>query len=158
MMLDEVYGPIGIHHLPKSLTWETDRPSVPLLAWGVYLTIDDVAKIARLIENRGAYNGTQLLSKAGLAEALYDTNVRGLPTGASNRYGVNTYHLTVWHENYTTSAGRTYTIPSMSGYGGNLVKIMPNGIIGFRMGNGGAKPVEQMIVIADELFPFDKYN
>jgi hypothetical protein len=81
-----------------------------------------------------------------------------LPAGASNRYGENTYHLTVWHENYTTTSGKTYTIPSMNGYGGNLVKIMPNGIIGFRMGNGGDKPVEQMIVIADKLFPFDQYN
>ena len=158
MMLDEVYGPIGIHHLPMSRTRETDRPAVPLLAWGLYVTIDDVAKIAGLIENRGMHNGEQLLSKAGLAEALYDTDVRGLPTGASNQYGVNTYHLTVWHENYTTSSGKTFTIPSMNGYGGNLVKIMPNGIIGFRMGNGGNKPVEQMIVIADKLLSFDQNN
>jgi hypothetical protein len=129
-----------------------------LLAWGLYVTIDDVAKIAGLIENRGMHDGEQLLSKAGLAEALYDTDVRGLPTGGSNRYGVNTYHLTVWHENYKTNSGSTYTIPSMIGYGGNIIKIMPNGIIGFRMGNGGNKPVEQMIVIADELLPFDQFN
>jgi CubicO group peptidase (beta-lactamase class C family) len=156
MMLDEVYSPIGIHHLPMSRTWETDRPSVPLLAWGVYTTIDDVAKIAGLIENRGMHNGDQLLSKAGLAEALYDDGMQGLPTGGSNRYGVNTYHLTVWHENYETSSGSTYTIPSMNGYGGNHIKIMPNGMIGFRMGNGGGKPVEQMIVVADKLSTFDE--
>jgi hypothetical protein len=46
----------------------------------------------------------------------------------------------------------------MNGYGGNIVKIMPNSIIGFRMGNGGNRPVEQMIVIADELLPFDENN
>lgn len=158
MMLDEVYGPIGVHHLPMSQTWETDRPAVPLLAWGVYPTIDDVAKITDLIQNGGEHDGEQLLSRAGLAEALYDTDVRGLPTGDSNRYGVNTYHLTVWHENYTTDSGETYTIPSMAGYGGNVVKIMPNGIIGFRMGIGGSKPVEQMIVIANALLPFDENN
>ena len=158
MLLDEVYRPIGIHHLPMSQTWETDRPAVPLLAWGIYVTIDDVAKIAGLIENRGMHNGEQLLSNAGLAEALYDTGVKGLPTGGSNEYGINTYHLTVWHENYKTSSGTMHTIPTMLGYGGNIVKIMPNGIIGFRMGNGGNKPVEQMIVIADELLPFDENN
>lgn len=157
MMLDEVYGPIGVHHLPMSRTWETDRPGVPLLAWGVYVTIDDVAKIAGLIQSGGIYDGVQLLSKAGLAEALYKTDIRGLPTGASNKYGINTYHLTVWHENYTTSSGKTYTIPSMNGYGGNIVKLMPNGMIGFRMGNGGSKPVEQIIVIADKIRPFDDY-
>ena len=156
MMLDEVYGPIGVHHLPQSRTWETDRPAVPLLAWGVYITIDDTAKIARLIENRGKHDGVQILSKAGLAEALYDTDVRGLPNGGSNRFGTNTYHLTVWHENFTTDAGKTYTIPTMNGYGGNFVKLMPNGMIGFRMGNGGGKPVEQMIIIADKLSSFDQ--
>ena len=156
MMLDEVYEPIGVHHLPQSRTWETDRPAVPLLAWGVYITIDDTAKIARLIENRGKHDGVQILSKAGLAEALYDTDVRGLPNGGSNRFGTNTYHLTVWHENFTTDAGKTYTIPTMNGYGGNFVKLMPNGMIGFRMGNGGGKPVEQMIIIADKLSSFDQ--
>jgi len=155
MMLDEVFEPIGVHHLPMSRTLETDRPGVPLLAWGVYATIDDVAKIAGLIQNRGLHESVQLLSKTGLAEALYDTEVRGLPTGGSNRFGTNTYHLTVWHENYRSSSGENYTIPTMLGYGGNIVKLMPNGIIGFRMGNGGNKPVEQMIVIADKIQPFD---
>ena len=155
MMLNDVFAPIGVHHLPMSRTMETDRPGVPLLAWGVYATIDDVAKIAGLIQNRGLHDSVQLLSKTGLAEALYDTEVRGLPTGGSNRFGTNTYHLTVWHENYRSSSGENYTIPTMLGYGGNIVKLMPNGIIGFRMGNGGNKPVEQMIVIADKIRPFD---
>jgi len=157
MMLDEVFEPIGVHHLPMSRTVETNRPGVPLLAWGVYVTVDDVAKIAGLIQNRGSHNGVQLLSKAGLAEALYDTDIRGLPTGASNRYGTNTYHLTVWHENYRTSSEKNYTIPTMLGYGGNIVKLMPNGVIGFRMGNGGSRPVERMIVIADQIRPFDAH-
>jgi len=156
MMLDEVYRPIGIHHLPQSQTWETDRPRVPLLAWGVYLTLDDVGKIGSLLQNGGAHNGVQLLSKAGLAEALYQTDVRGHPTGGSNEYGINTYHLTVWHENFKTASGTNYTIAGMNGYGGNIVRLMPNGMIGFRMGNGGNKPVEQMIVVSDAIRPFDK--
>lgn len=156
MMLDEVYRPIGIHHLPQSQTWETDRPRVPLLAWGVYLTVDDVGKIGGLLQNGGVHNGVQLLSKAGLAEALYQTDVRGLPTGGSNGFGIETYHLTVWHENYKTASGTTYTIPGMNGYGGNLVRLMPNGMIGFRMGNGDNMPVEQMIVVSDRIRSFDK--
>jgi len=158
MMLDEVYRPIGIHHLPQSRTWETDQAGVPLLAWGVYLTVDDITKIGTLLQNGGVHDGVQLLSKAGLAEALYKTDVRGLPTGGSNVYGTNTYHLTVWHENYRTDSGNTYTIPTMAGYGGSIVKLMPNGMIGFRMGNGGNKPVEQMIVIADNIRSFDKHS
>jgi len=158
MMLDEVYRPIGIHHLQQSQTWETDRPRVPLLAWGVYLTIDDAVKIGSLLQNGGAHNGVQLLSEAGLAEALYQTDIRGLPNGGSNTYGLNSYHLTLWHENFKTASGTNYTIPGMAGYGGNLVRLMPNGMIGFRMGNGGNKPVEQMIVVSDAIRPFDSYS
>jgi len=158
MMLDEVYRPIGIHHLQQSQTRETDRPRVPLLAWGVYLTIDDAVKIGSLLQNGGAHNGVQLLSEAGLAEALYQTDIRGLPNGGSNKYGINSYHLTLWHENFKTASGTNYTIPGMAGYGGNLVRLMPNGMIGFRMGNGGNKPVEQMIVVSDAIRPFDSYS
>ena len=158
LMTDEVYGPIGIHHMPQSTTIETDRPGVPLLAWGLYVTIDDVAKIAGLLQNGGTHDGKQLLSKAVLAEAFYETDVRGLPTGDSNEFGENSYHLSFWHSNYTTASGKTYTIPTMSGYGGNIVKLMPNGIIGFRMGNGGDKPVEQMVVIADKIRSFDDFD
>ncbi len=158
MMLDEVYRPIGIHHLPKSRTWEKDRPPVPLLAWGVYLSVDDIAKISGLMQNGGKHQGVQLLSGQGLAEALYETPVRGLTTGGSNQYGPGSYHLTVWHEQFATQSGRTYTIPSMAGYGGNIIKLMPNGMTGFRMGNGGDKPVEQMIVIADRMRPFDTHR
>jgi hypothetical protein len=46
----------------------------------------------------------------------------------------------------------------MSGYGGNIVQLMPNGIIGFRLGNGGGKPLEQMMLIADRIRPFDDHG
>ncbi len=158
MMLDEVYRPIGIHHLPMNRTTEANRKGVPLLAWGLYVTIDDIAKIAGLLQNGGVHDGIRLLSEAGVAEALYETDVRGLPTGDANEFGPKTYHLSLWHEDYVTASGKRYTAPRMSGYGGNIVQLMPNGIIGFRFGNGGDVPLERMTIIADRMRPFDKYT
>lgn len=158
MMLDEVYTPLGIHHMPQNTTIEIDRPGVPLLGWGIYVTIDDVAKIGRLLQQGGAYNGKQLLSKAGIAEALYETDIHGLPTGDANEFGTKTYHLSFWHEPYISASGKTYTAPQMRGWGGNVVQLMPNGIIGFRMGNGGYADVEQMLLIADKIRPFDNHR
>lgn len=158
MMIDEVYLPIGIHHMSMSRTRESGGPGVPLLAWGIYLTIDDIAKIAGLLQNGGVHEGVHLLSEAGMAEALYETDVRGLPTGEKNKFGAKTYHQSLWHENYVTESGKTYATPRMSGYGGNIVYLMPNGIIGFRMGNGGGKPLEQMIIVADKILPFDEHG
>ncbi len=157
MMLDEVYRPIGIHHLSMTRTREPQKPGTPMLAWGIYVSIDDIAKIARLLQDGGMHDGVQLLSRAGLAEAMYETDVRGLPTGEENQFGAKSYHLSLWHENYITDSGRHYAAPRMSGYGGNIVQLMPNGIIGFRFGNGGDKPLEQMTIVADRIRPFDSH-
>ena len=157
MMVDEVYRPIGIRHLSMTHTREPDERGTPILAWGIYVSIDDIAKIAMLIQNGGMHDGVQLLSKAGIAEALYETDVRGLPTGRSNIHGDKSYHLTFWQEDYVTESGNTYAAPRMSGYGGNIVQLMPNGMIGFRFGNGEDVPLEQMTIVADKIRPFDDH-
>ncbi len=157
MMVDEVYRPIGIHHISMTHTREKDERGTPMLAWGIYVSIDDIAKISMLVQNGGMHNGIQLLSREGISEALYETKIRGLPTGESNIHGVKSYHLTLWHEDYVTEDGGTHNAPRMSGYGGNIVQLMPNGIIGFRIGNGGDVKLEQMTIIADQIRSFDKY-
>ncbi len=58
--------------------------------------------------------------------------------------------------NPRAAAGRR-AAPRMSGYGGNIVQLMPNGMIGFRFGNGGSVPLERMTVVADKIRPFDEY-
>ena len=158
MMVDEVYRPIGIHHISMTHTREKDERGTPMLAWGIYVSIDDIAKISMLIQNGGMHNGIQLLSREGISEALYETEIRGLPTGESNIHGAKSYHLTLWHEDYVTEDGGKHNAPRMSGYGGNMVQLMPNGIIGFRIGNGGDVRLEQMTIIADQIRSFDNYS
>ena len=46
----------------------------------------------------------------------------------------------------------------MVGWGGNIVQLMPNGIVGFRFGNGGGVELEQMMLIANSIRPFDEFN
>lgn len=156
MMTEEVYRPIGIHHLQSTGTKDAGLAMVPFLGWGIYATLDDLAKVARLLQDGGSHNGEQLLSRAGIAEAFYETDVRGLPTGASNDYGAKSYHLSLWHENFVGASGRVHTAPKMVGWGGVIVQMMPNGMIGFRIGNGGAPAIEQMMLIADKMRPFDE--
>ena len=158
MMVEEVYRPIGIHHISMTHTRESNERGTPILAWGIYVSIDDIAKISMLIQNGGKHNGMQLLSKEGISEALYETEIRGLPTGESNVHGDKTYHLTFWHENFVTESGVLHQAPRMSGYGGNIVQLMPNGMIGFRIGNGGDVTLEQMTIIADQIKAFDQHN
>ena len=155
MMLEEVYRPIGIHHLTHNQTIETDgKPVVPHSGWGLYMTLDDIAKISKLLQNEGMHEGKQLLSKAKLAEALYQTKKRGLPTGGSNKFGKTTYHMSLWHSSYRTESGLLTSVAEMHGWGGILVMLMPNGISGFRIGNGGYQSLE-FHDAANHIRPFD---
>ncbi|MFK8019134.1 MAG: serine hydrolase [Pseudomonadales bacterium] len=155
MMFDEVYRPLGIHHLPINRTKEEGgAPGVAFLAWGMYLTADDTAKIGTLLQNGGRHKGKQLLSANKLAEALYQRDTRGLPMGDSNEYGEGSYHMTLWHYPYRTLSGALTSTGLMVGWGGNVVSLIPNGMIGYRYGNGGYVGVEGAVRVADRIRPF----
>ncbi len=154
MITGEVYRPIGIHHMSSKFTTEPDgSQGVPFLGWALFMTVDDIAKISMLLQNGGRHEGEQILSPTKLAEALYQTDQRGLPTGASNEFGDHSYHMSIWHTPYAGASGFTTSVPEMHGWGGMLVCLMPNGMTGFRLGNGGTRSLE-MIEAADRIRPF----
>ena len=154
MMTGEVYGPIGVRHISTKFTVEPDgSQGVPFLGWGLFMTVDDIAKLSMLLQQGGQHDGRQILSPTKLAEALYRTEKRGLPTGESNEYGKNSYHMALWHTPYATESGFTTSTAEMHGWGGMLVCLMPNGITGFRIGNGGTRSLE-MIRVGDHIRPF----
>jgi hypothetical protein len=145
MMTAEVYQPIGIHHMTTKFTAEPDgSQGVPFLGWALFMTVDDIAKISMLLQNGGRQGDEQILSPARLAEALYQTGKRGLPTGAANAFGDHSYHMSFWHTPYASESGVVTSVPEMHGWGGMLVCLMPNGITGFRIGNGGTRSLEMI--------------
>jgi CubicO group peptidase (beta-lactamase class C family) len=155
MMLNEVYRPIGVHHLSFTRTKETaGEIAVPFMAWGMYMSVDDIAKIAKLLHNGGRFNNEQILSPTKLKEALYQNDIRGLPSGRSNQFGEKSYHMTMWHSPFQVESGDSFSIPEMHGWGGMLVALMPNGMTGYRLGNGGFKPHENMTDVAHKITPF----
>ena len=102
-------------------TQEADgQRGIPLLSMGLYPTIDDVAKLTTLLQQGGQHQGQQLLSATKLAEALYHTDARGLPSGHTNRFGEGRYHLSFWSVPYRTATGCFFQIPYMLGAGAIL--------------------------------------
>lgn len=155
MVVDEVYRPIGIQYAPILRTVEPDGSrGVPIFGYGLHPTVDDVAKVAALYHNGGQYGGQQLLHPGKLAEALYQTASVGLPTGDTNRYGQVMYNLSFWSEPYRAAGGRLLQIPYMSGFGGNHVVLMPNGITTFRFSDAYVYGVGSMVNAADAIIPF----
>jgi len=156
MVVDEVYRPIGIFHAPMLHTIETDGSrGVPILGFGLSPTIDDVAKLATLFQNGGRHDGQQLLPAERIAEALYRaSDTAGLPLGPRTQFGSPRYHLSFWSIPYRTNSGCFFQIPYMSGYGGNIVALLPNGISAFRFADAMSYDQEALVLAAEAIRPF----
>jgi hypothetical protein len=155
MVVNDVFRPLGIFYAPMLHTQEVDGGrGIPILAYGLYPTIDDVAKLTTLLQHGGQHEGRQLLSAAKLAEALYKTKAMGLPSGLKNQYGEARYHLSFRSEPYRTATGCVFHIPVMAGLGGNIVALLPNGISAFRFADGGYYDVGTMVLAGEALRPF----
>jgi len=156
MVVDEVYRPIGIFHAPMLHTIETDGSrGVPILGFGLSPTIDDVAKLATLFQNGGRHDGQQLLPANKVADALYRAgDTAGLPLGPTTQFGSPRYHLSFWSIPYRTKSGCFFQIPYMSGYGGNTVALLPNGISAFRFADAMSYDQESLVLAGEAIRPF----
>lgn len=134
MLANEVYRPIGVAHAPTNRTIEADgRQGQPIMAFGLYATLGDLAKIAQLYHARGQHNGVQILHAGKIDELLYGTQQRGLSTGYQNQFGRIRYFRSFWHVFFHSHEGCRLYIPEMHGWGGNIVSLMPDNVTGIRL-------------------------
>jgi|ERR1700728_182654 hypothetical protein len=142
-----VYKPI---HLSQGglTTLRTDNSATgkPFGGYGLFLIQDDVAKIGRLLNNRGGMiDGTQLLEPIRLKESLFRTADPAsvslpVPWSETPVQNVYRYHNYFWARHMTTAEFPQYHcdfwVPLMSGYGGNSVLLLPNGATFYVFGDG----------------------
>jgi CubicO group peptidase (beta-lactamase class C family) len=162
MLEEEVYRPIGIHHAAINRTIESDgSKGQPLMAFGYYPTLSDIAKIATLYQNKGRHGDEQILYAPMIEKMLAGSDDRGLPTGDTNAYGGQRYFMSLWNSRFDASSTCRLYIPAGIGWGGNIVALMPNGMIGIRLsknwnGNNAAADYTGMATVANRLEPFCK--
>jgi len=155
-MLDEVYRPIGIAHLTTTHTLGPDP--VPLGAFGLFLTLDAAAKIARLLHDGGRRGAEQVLSAVRTAEALGRAGLAPRLTGRTSAAGAIGYRSTFWFHPFRARDGVIHRIPTMNGYGGNVVALFPNGMTGLRFAHdiGGDErwSLDGLAHVAEAIRPF----
>jgi hypothetical protein len=155
MVVEEVYRPIGIYHAPIMRTIEPDGGrGLPIFGYGLYPTVDDIAKVARLYHDGGSHDGEQLLHAGRLAAALHQVEGAGLPNGERNAAGEARYSYSFWSLPYRSAGGDFYQVPFMTGYGGNQVVVMPNGVTAFRLADAFIYDVDSMVRVGEALRPF----
>ena len=151
----EVFQPIGIFHAPMMHTPEADgEPGIPHLSVGLYPTIDDVAKLATLLQHGGRHQGHQLLSAAKLAEALYQTKVMGLPSRCRTGSAWAAITCRFGRCPIAPPPGASSRSPYAAGWGGNVVVLLPNGISAFRFADGDHYDVNTMVLAGETIRPF----
>jgi hypothetical protein len=138
-LTEEVFRPIGVHHMTMMRVADEDgNGTVPLMASGLRLTVDDVGKIVTLLQNGGYHDGQRLLHEGRLLDALYRTGqLAGLPSGKSFEFGDQAYHASFWSLPHRTAEGAYFQVPFMSGAGGNTIFLAPNGVSTFVFTDSG---------------------
>jgi hypothetical protein len=155
----EVFRPIGIYQAPTNMTIESDGPhgrGQPMLAYGYYPTLDDLAKIAALYQHHGAWNRRQLLNRSLVNRLLPRSSPapQALPASEDGAQ----HYLTDWHiQRVESTQGCTTYVPQMEGWGGNTVTVLPGGVTLIRMRNNWvgdpSDPQVEINALADELAP-----
>jgi len=162
MVAEEVLRPIGISHSPLVRTREPGGKDGP--AWfsaGYYPTLDDLAKIALLFQDHGVHDGKQLLHRR-LTDATLEARDAldkdgdgsdGLPVVRDGEKPANLYRMAFHFTPFTGSAsGKRHYLPTLSGYGENIVTLFPGRIVSIRTAKVGEIPEgEQAEVGPDDM-------
>ena len=133
----QVLLPLGIDRLPVRRTTEPDGSrGTPLFGAGMYATLEDTLKLARLFQNHGRHRDKQLLHRELTARAVSNGLSRGYPNGWRTGSGEGHYEMGFWLTPHKRLFRCGLRIPVMAGFGGNYVIVMPNRTIGLRFADG----------------------
>lgn len=123
---ENVLVPIGAEDFGLMYTRDEDPSrAVPILGFGAYPTLDNAAKIARLIWDEGQHEGTQLLNRNRVREALGRIEWQGYPAGSAR------YSHSLWSKNVMVGMRRV-GVSFMEGLGDNRIVFFPSGLISFQ--------------------------
>jgi len=137
---DSVYKPLQMSRGSlTTLRTGNSQTGRPFGGYGLFFTLDDIAKLGRLLNNDGgAINGVQILDPVRLRRSLFRTahpSTLGVPVPDWTKVTVAhtfRYNNLFWAKDMTTAEFPQYHcnfwVPFMSGYGGITVLLLPNGV------------------------------
>lgn len=126
MLKHEVYRPIRIHHLSNTFTTEEDGSrGQPWWNQGYFATLDDLAKLALLYQNHGAWDGHQILHR-GLVDTLLPTTTQP----PQDRSPDPAYYMNWWIRNVDS-----WWVAYMLGWGDNRVTLLPRDQVTIQIAN-----------------------
>ncbi len=154
----DIYAPLKLSPTARTTRRTYDDQAQPFFGWGLFLHADDIAKLGQFIgPDHGAINGQQLLESTLLDQAMQrDPTQRGLQTAHLKNFR---YQHGFWARNLQKELGcdKPTWIPFMSGFGGILVVMLPNGAIWYSAADDGELPSIDFAKPAIELAKLGDY-
>lgn len=139
----DVLQAIGADYFSLRLTVENDSTQgIPILAYGARPTLDEAAKIARLLIQEGTHEGRQLLHRKTVQEALGRSSWSGYDT--RNDFRGARYRHSFWSRTIRT-AGCEVEASYMLGFGANYVVFLPSDVVVFRFMDEFDMDVERLV-------------
>lgn len=150
----EVLNPVGIVALPMMHSEERDGSrGVPLLGTGAYPTLQEAAKLVRLLARRGRHGDRQLLSATAIDQALDWQQDNGLATAPDFDRATGTYKFSFWRQPHVARDGAVITVCFMAGYGGSIVAMLPNSTACIRFSDDQDYDLHEIVRVAERLRP-----
>ena len=153
----DLYAPLRLSPTARTTRRSYDAVAQPFFGWGLFLHADDLAKLGRFLgPDRGNIDGEPLLDAALLDQAMQrDPARRGLQAAHLQNFR---YQHGFWARNLRAELGckQPTWVPFMSGFGGILVVMFPNGAVWYSVADDGelasidfAGPAIELAKLAD---------
>ena len=152
----EVFRPIGIFHAPIVRTIEAEgEEGIPWFNAGYYPTLDDIAKVSLLYQERGRHGDVQILHPGVTAQifttegALVKDYDQSLEAAFNENFpddfkqGKGLYKMAFHYAPFVNDDGTTGHAPTMQGFSSTTAILHPNGIVSIRFAKAWPLPEDE---------------
>jgi CubicO group peptidase (beta-lactamase class C family) len=158
LLVRDVFAPLDLNPALAETRRTRDPQLQPFTGYGLTLHRDDIARLAQFILGSAeAADAGAILDPALLQQALQrDPGRRGFEApDADFRYQ---HGFWAWNARHALGCRQDAWIPYLSGYGGIVVALFPNGVIYYYVSDGGVFRWAQAAREANQLRPFCEVN
>ncbi|MGV8942392.1 MAG: hypothetical protein ACOH1P_12805 [Lysobacter sp.] len=154
----DIYAALRLSPTARNTRRTYDAVGQPFFGWGLFLHSDDMVKLGRFLgRDRGHIDGKVLLDVTLLDQALQrDRDARGLQAAHLKNFR---YQHGFWARNLQVELGcdQPTWVPFMSGFGGILIVMFPNGATWYSVADDGELPSIDFAKPAVEMAKLENY-
>lgn len=150
VLVDGLYAPMDLSPTIRATRRTADSAHQPFTGWGLTLMRDDIAKLGAYLVSRE--HPGNLVAEGPLEAALQrNPDDIGLPAGGDTLR----YNNGFWAYNAQSvlRCAEPVWIPFLSGFGGIIVALMPNGVVYYYVSDGGDYKWARAVRAANAIAP-----